>query len=134
MKKNLRFIDANVFLYANLDASSKGLAAAKLLEEVELGTQAITSSLVLDEIMWVVRKHNKALLHEILEDIYRFPNLTIVPVSAEAPLQAAKLMEKYNLKPRDAIHAATMHEHNTTVIVSDDSDFDRVKEIRRIRL
>lgn len=41
-------------------------------------------------------------------------------------------MEKYKLKPRDAIHAATAIENKINTMVSYDRDFDNVIEIRRI--
>ena len=36
-------------------------------------------------------------------------------------------MEKYGLKPRDALHAATALENKITTIVSCDEDFDKLK-------
>jgi predicted nucleic acid-binding protein len=41
-------------------------------------------------------------------------------------------MERYGLKPRDAIHAATAMENRITVIVSYDKDFDRIRELKRV--
>ena len=48
--------------------------------------------------------------------------------------KAQQLIEEYNLKPRDAIHAATALVNGINEIISDDSDFDKIKEIRRIPL
>lgn len=44
-------------------------------------------------------------------------------------LKAQELMEKYELKPRDALHAATALKNKLTTIASFDEDFDRVKVI-----
>ncbi|MEK6973865.1 MAG: type II toxin-antitoxin system VapC family toxin [Nanoarchaeota archaeon] len=43
-------------------------------------------------------------------------------------------IEKYGLKPRDAFHLAIMENFNIKEIVSDDSDFDKIKGIKRIKL
>jgi len=40
-------------------------------------------------------------------------------------------MERYPLKPRDAIHAATALAEEASTILSDDADFDAVKELHR---
>ena len=45
-----------------------------------------------------------------------------------------EIIEKYNLKPRDAIHVASALTNNIKEIVSDDPDFDKVKEIKRKKL
>ncbi|OQX53472.1 MAG: hypothetical protein B5M48_03285 [Candidatus Omnitrophica bacterium 4484_213] len=39
---------------------------------------------------------------------------------------------KAGIKPRDAIHLATMLEHGIFTIVSNDADFDKVQEIERL--
>ena len=41
-------------------------------------------------------------------------------------------MKQYKaLKPRDAIHLATALKAGASTIVSDDADFDNIKEIKR---
>ena len=55
-------------------------------------------------------------------------------VSSLTPLTALEFMEKYKLKPRDAFHVAIMENFGIKEIVSDDSDFDKVREIKRIKL
>ncbi len=42
-------------------------------------------------------------------------------------------MSVYNIRPRDAIHAACALENNTNIICSFDDDFDKIKEIKRIK-
>ncbi|MHA1261420.1 MAG: type II toxin-antitoxin system VapC family toxin [Candidatus Freyarchaeota archaeon] len=54
-----------------------------------------------------------------------------ISVGESAILQAQKLVERYGLKPRDAIHAAAALDKNLTM-VSDDTDFDVVKGLKRI--
>jgi predicted nucleic acid-binding protein len=81
--------------------------------------------------MWVALKAG-ADVTEIVREIYAIRNLTIVAVSSAAPLKAAQLLREHRLKPRDAIHVATMQEYDIRTIVSEDTDFDRVPGITRI--
>ena len=39
-----------------------------------------------------------------------------------------------NLKPRDAIHLATAKSMKCKAIISDDSDFEKIEGIKRIKL
>ena len=41
------------------------------------------------------------------------------------------LMEEHSLQPRDALHLATMHANNISLIVSEDKDFDNISFIER---
>ena len=131
------YIDANVFFFANFDQTGKGQTARKIIEEIGEGERpaAITSALTMDEVMWAVIKNKKmAELRATIEDIYAMPNLAIKEVNANIPLLALSLLEEHGLKPRDAFHAAIMKGSGVNEIVSDDSDFDKVKWIKRIKL
>lgn len=44
---------------------------------------------------------------------------------------AQKITEGYNVKPRDAIHAACALKYCSGQIITNDSDFDVIGEIRR---
>lgn len=129
------YLDANFFVFALLDTTYKGVKARKIQSEIIKGKKAITSVLALDEIMWVLIKNKKSeLLRMAIEDIYSFSNLTIKEVSSLIPLIAIDFIEKYNLKPRDAFHAAIMKDLGITQIVSDDPHFDKIEWIKRIKL
>ena len=47
---------------------------------------------------------------------------------------AQSLMDKYKLSPRDSIHVASALSRKATIIISDDEDFDQIKEIKRTPL
>jgi uncharacterized protein len=60
-----------------------------------------------------------------------FPDL--LPIAREDVLGACDLLRRYpRLSVRDAIHAATVLRNGLSAIVSVDSDFDQISEIRRI--
>ena len=131
------YIDANVFVFASFDDTEKGRTARKAIEEIGEGKLplAITSTLTMDEVMWAAIKNKKtAELRATVEDIYAMPNLVIKGVNSNIPLMALSFIEEQGLKPRDAFHAAIMKSFGITEIVSDDSDFDKVKWMKRIKL
>ncbi len=125
------YVDANVFAFAILSTDAQGKRAQAFLDSLEHGKRAMTSVLVIDELMWVLMKHGqKKLVPEIVEELYSIRNLEIKEVPADIPLRALAHLEK--LKPRDAFHAATMEHFGVKEIVSDDKDFDKVSGIKRI--
>ncbi len=129
------YLDANFFIIALLDQSDKGKKARALQNEIQKGKQSITSSLVLDEVMWALLKNNrKHLIREAIQDIYAIPNLEVKGVDSLIPLRALHFIENFNLKPRDAFHLAIMESFNVKEIVSDDKDFDDVKGVKRIKI
>jgi len=60
--------------------------------------------------------------------------MEFVNVDETVLTQAQRLMEKYKLGPRDAIHIACALVRKTRCIISDDEDFDKIKEITRVPL
>ncbi len=129
------YLDANFFVIYNFDRTAKGDRARRIQGQIVAGEQAVTSSLALAEIMWVLIKNMKAeLLRETVEDIYALRNLEVREVPGSIPLDALDIIEKYRLRPRDAFHAALMKEFGLDEIVSDDSDFDKIEWIKRVKL
>ena len=128
------YLDANFFIIANFDAGPKGKKARTILGQILSGKEAVTSALAMDEVMWVLHKQRKEELRDVIEEIYSLPNVSVKAVSPDIPLSALNFMEENRLKPRDAFHAAVMKELGIKEIVSDDPDFDKVKEIKRISL
>ena len=61
-----------------------------------------------------------------------FPNLRVLGVRKSTVFKAQELVERYRVKPRDAVHAAVALENKIKTIVSYDEDFDEINEIRRI--
>lgn len=49
----MRFVDTNVFVYALTAHPTFGQASKRILERIENGEEAATSTLVLLEIAWV---------------------------------------------------------------------------------
>lgn len=129
------YLDANFFVIMNFSLDKKGEKAREILKSIKDGKKAVTSALTLDEVMWTLIKNNKRdELNAVIEQIYRIKNLEVKEVSPLSPLRALFFMENYGLKPRDAFHAAVMESFGVDEIVTDDSDFDGIENIKRIKL
>lgn len=131
------YIDSNVFLYPIVYDSEFIVEAKKakdfLFKIAQGDFEACTATITWDEIAWVVRKlFGFESCAEESRKFLAFPNLKLLGVKKSTVFKAQELMEKYKMKPRDAIHAATALENKITEIVSYDKDFDEVKEIKRI--
>ena len=133
------YIDSNVFIYPAIyqtEEQQKAKKAKEILFKIESGElSAYTSTLTWDEVVWVVSRvlgrhdgtnQGKKLLG--------FPNLEFINVDEGILTQAQTLIDKYKLNPRDAIHVASALGRKIKTVISDDEDFDQVKEIIRTPL
>jgi len=135
----MKYIDSNVFIYPVIyNESTEKLAkeAKKILVKIAEGDlEASTSFLTWDEIVWVVRKTvDKRSAVKEGEKFLQFPKLEMLEINKNVILKAQDLIDRYKLRPRDAIHVASALENGIKEIISDDPDLDVVKEITRIRI
>ena len=131
----LIYLDSNVFILAVLSDDKRGEKAQELIKKTILGElSAVTSSLTVDEVVWKIWKETKNRDIAIDEGLrlLQFDNLRIVGVDNNIIKHSLNFMKKYkHLKPRDAIHLSAAINAGASVIISDDADFDGVREIRR---
>jgi predicted nucleic acid-binding protein len=126
------YLDANVFIYATINTKELGEKSGTLLQKIQQGVeQAVTSALTFDEVFWAVKKHNVDLAFEACEAMLSFSNLEIIPADREVAISALQIIREYHLAPRDAIHVATAIAEKADCIVSTDTHFDRIKELKR---
>jgi len=132
----MKYIDSNVFIYPviyNYNITGVNKAKKYLLQIAKGHLKACTAALTWDELVWIVRKISNieiAILEG--EKFLKFPHLLILDVNHHVLQKAQEIIEEYYLKPRDAIHAATAIINNINQIISDDEDFDTIKELKRI--
>jgi predicted nucleic acid-binding protein len=129
----MKFLDANVFLFARLDDGRRGEAARGILRGVDGAHPAATTAVVLNEVFWNLRKQiGMAEALEKSAQLARMPGLRILEVGERAWTQALELMTKHrHLKPNDALHAAAALGAGIGTIVSSDEDFDGLGDLRR---
>ena len=131
-------LDSNIFIYpfVNKENNAKVELHKKLFVKIaNREILAATSILTWDEFTYTIKKHlgrDNAVSEG--KKFLSFPNLIFLKVDEGVIFLAQNLLTKYNLDPRDAIHAATALTNNINEILSDDSDFDQIKEIKRIKL
>ena len=133
------YLDSNVFLYAILhDGSSnpKSRRAADILRGVEDGkVRGFSSLLTWDEVVWVVwRLSGYEYALKAGASMLRIPNMVFVGVDERVILRAQDLVERHGLRPRDAIHVSTAMLVGERELVSDDADFDGVRDVERTPL
>jgi predicted nucleic acid-binding protein len=135
----LAYVDANVFVYPVLyseDVGVKVTKAKEIMRRIEEGELLVyTSTLTWDEVVWAVRKFmGKEESINQGQKLLGFINLHFITVDENILSRAQALISNYNLKPRDAIHISSAIDRKLKTIISDDMDFDKVKEIVRIPL
>ena len=128
------FLDTNVFLYAAGRAHAERNACANVLRRVADGSlDATINTEVLQEIFYVLARRGRR------EDALTlagnaaalFPDM--LPVTRDDMLSAVDLLRQYpKLSVRDAVHAASMLRNGLRTVVSVDTDFDQISEIRRV--
>lgn len=130
------YIDSNVFIAAALytdDVAEKAREIIKTVEDGEL--KAATSALTYDEVYWAVKNlKGKDAAHRASGGLLMLPNISILEVDRTILFEAHKLLDDYSLDPRDAIHAACAVSKGIKIMISEDSDFDKIKGLKRTRI
>ena len=119
------YVDTNVVYYILTANEEFGIRAKELVEEYY--GMMITSALTVWQLYILLRRRGDKLpeLTNILSEL----GIRIVPLTPEILSEAEKCGR---LDFDDAIHYATMKAHRIGVILSNDHDFDKIKEIKRV--
>lgn len=130
----LQFIDANVIMYAIGSSHPLREPCRNTLERIRSGTlQVITNTEVLQEILYRFFSINRPSQAEAAYTSLVAMCTEVLPITLKDMNLAMDLLKKYpGLTSRDAIHASTMIHHGLKEILSTDSHFDLINEIRRI--
>ena len=137
----MRFLDANVFIYAyykpkrKLGETEKGLKdrAKEIIQRVSQGEEPLTTVVHLSEVANILKKGlEPKSLNALTIGLLTIDNLEILGVTPEDYLSASELGQELNLDPNDALATETMKEHGVREIYSFDTDFDRIEGIERV--
>lgn len=122
------YIDANLLIDSVISIDEKGEKARGFIEKIKKGDyKAYTSTLTLDEVMWIVQNEkNHETAYESAKTITDIPNLNFISVSREIIMKALEIYKT------EKIHLAAMKEKDITTIVSKDPDFNKIKGIEII--
>jgi uncharacterized protein len=136
------FLDANLLIYLNtydeMGKSAQGDPKDPLeVFYVELLKEDLyTDVLALDETIYLSLSKFRvpySLSFEFLRTSI-LPYSSVISIEGSDISEMEKYLSKYKLKPSDAIHLAVMEKEGVTNIASEDAEFDKVHEVRRIWL
>lgn len=112
-----------------------GEKASKILERIEDGEEeAATSTLVIVQVCSYLRwKRKSKVIPKFLSLLRSLPNLEKIETTFQDIIQATKICEKtgWNLWD-DAVIAAQMKRLKISEIYSNDTDFNKIPNIKRI--
>lgn len=137
----MKFLDANVFIYAyykpkkQLAEKEKQMKeqAKKIITDIsEAKEQIITTIVHVSEIVNIL-KHGMPLekLTEVIRGILMLDNVTIQGVTKEDYFIANELGNDLKLEANDALAIDVMKTNHVTEILTFDEDFDRIEGITR---
>src|SRR3989344_1806194 len=131
----MTYIDTNIFIYAVTNSDAIGDACRAILRKVATRQlEAYTSYLTWDEFVYKIKQESGIeTARDQGEKLLHFFNLTFLNADESILFKAQELMETYRLNPRDAIHAATALVHHIPSIISDDADFDKILQLKRVK-
>ena len=116
-----RFVDTNVFIYSVTGHPRFGEKAKRILKRLERGEEAVTSTLVLCEVSWVLEAMGRqGDIKSTLEKILSFKSLEVVGFDADDLLVGANNMELYGVDFNDGLNVAVMTRIGVSEVYSND--------------
>lgn len=128
----MRFIDANVFLYAVIKPKGevpssvleRKKKAKEILKRIENGEEVATTVFHLSEVANILEaKLNLTVALEFIEDLLTAENVLVLPVAAEDYLKAALVTRDKGLSVNDALDYLKMKELGIDEIYTFDRHF-----------
>jgi uncharacterized protein len=133
---NTMFLDANIFMYAAGKPHPYKNPCLHILKDVETrALPAVVNTEIFQELLYRythIGVAEKGI--QLCNDALKYP-LTILSVTEADVRLAISLFEQHKsagVKPRDAIHAATLKNNGITQLLSADKDFDSFDFLTRI--
>lgn len=132
----MRFVDSNVFVYHIAGDPEYGNVASRIIERVEEGEEAATSTLVISQVCGYLKwRRRPDVIPNFLGFLRSLPNLTKIDTIFVDFIEAWDLYIRHNLDWGfwdDLIIAAQMNRLNIHEIYSNDKDFDKIPAIKRV--
>jgi predicted nucleic acid-binding protein len=117
----MRFVDTNVFIYALTAHPRFGENARRILERIEGGEVAMTSTLVLCEVAWVLEAMGRqGDIKSTLEKMLSYRTLEVVEFSRDDLLMGANNMVIHNVDFNDGVNVAMMMRMGVSEAYSND--------------
>jgi predicted nucleic acid-binding protein len=115
------FVDTNIFIYTATNHPKFSETAKHILERIEKGEEAITSTLVLCEVAWVLEAIGRqGDIKPTLEKILSYKSLEVVGFDQDDLLVGANNMRLYGIDFNDGINIAIMTRIGVYEVYSND--------------
>lgn len=129
------FIDVNIPMYAAGAPHPLREPSQRVIMAIATGhLDAVTDAEIFQEILYRylhIGERNKGF--QVFDHFYRLMAGRILPIDDADVQQARHLAERYaTLSPRDVIHLSVMRRHQLRDIITADTGFDTIEEIRRL--
>jgi hypothetical protein len=130
----MRFVDANVFIYVLVKSPKKDYETSKrILKRIENGEETATSLAVIQEVVdWLEYNNRKKEVRSFLTAVNSYLTMNKLNTTWDDLLTALDDMDEHKIDFVDALTLQTMKKNKINEIYSNDTDFDRVKWIKRI--
>lgn len=138
----MRFLDANIFVYAfyrpqrELTPHEMEMKehSKRILRGINGGDEkALTTVAHLSEVANILKRGmSPRRLSEFLLGLFMLENVVIERVSADHYFSAVELGGELEVGPNDALAVEVMKKHGVAEIYSFDSDFDRIQGVTRV--
>ena len=116
-----RFVDTNVFIYTIIAHPRFGKIAKNILERIEEGEAALTSTLVLCEVAWVLEAMGRqGDIKPTLEKIMSFRTLEVIDFNEDDLLIGANNMSVEQVDFNDGVNLALMMRLGILEVYSND--------------
>jgi len=130
----MRFVDANVFIYILVKSPKEAYETSKqILKRIENGEEALTSTAIIQEVVdWLEYNNRKREVESFIIAINSYLTMNKINTAWDDMLTTLDDMKKHDIDFVDALTLQTMKKNNMKEIYSNDTDFDRIKRIKRI--
>src|SRR3989338_6909850 len=124
------FLDTSVIMYRAGAAHEYKQPCIAILERIEQkALEVFTSTEVVQELLYrYTRLGRKSDGVALARSIMGF--VPVLPVDEAIIESAIELLQRYEVDPRDALHAAVALNFGISTIISADQHFDRMQEIK----
>lgn len=138
----MRFLDANVFIYAyykpkrQLTQKERQMKdfAKKVISNISEGKERVLTTVVhLSEVVNILKYGmSTEELVELITGLFMLENIEIYGITKELYFSAVELSRDLKIDPNDALAIDAMKTNNITEIYSFDEDFDKIEGITRL--
>lgn len=138
----MRFLDANVFIYAyykpqrTLTENEKTMKeeAKKIVSSISIGEEQVVTTVVhISEVVNILKNGMpKETLTKTILGLFMLDNVTILDVTREEYFAAVAIGDDLKLEPNDALAIDVMRQREITEIYSFDQHFSKVSGITKL--